>query len=65
MSETLLDPTCVLLWGAPEANNLLEQVGGWCVLWRVSEGEPPDGAIEPAKAWDRCRSWRLPDEAVV
>ena len=30
---------------------LVEDTGGYCVLWRISGGEPRDGALDPAPAW--------------
>jgi hypothetical protein len=41
----------VLLADAPIGEYLIEQVGDQRRLWRLSEGEPPDGALEPAEAW--------------
>jgi hypothetical protein len=36
---------------APVGEYLVEQHGELCILWRISEGEPDDGAISPAGAW--------------
>jgi hypothetical protein len=36
---------------APLGTYLLELRGRWRILWRVSDGAPPDGAEEPAEAW--------------
>jgi hypothetical protein len=52
MSEILPDdPACALLREAPMGDYLLELVDGWRLLWRLSEGEPPDGAFDAAEAW--------------
>ena len=40
-----------LLADAPFGDYLLEQADGWLILWRLSEGEPSDGAFEPAEQW--------------
>jgi hypothetical protein len=49
MSDLGLAP--VFLADAPIGEYLIEQVGNQRRLWRISEGEPPDGALEPAEAW--------------
>jgi hypothetical protein len=41
----------VLLEGVPCGDYLLECRDGWRILWRLTDGEPPDGALEPAEAW--------------
>jgi hypothetical protein len=52
MSEILPDdPACALLLGEPMGEYLLELRPGWRIVWRISEGEPPDGALEPAETW--------------
>jgi hypothetical protein len=48
---TMSDLASVLLVDAPLGEYLIEQVGNQRRLWRISEGEPPDGALEPADAW--------------
>jgi hypothetical protein len=35
----------------PLGEYLLTQEPGQQLLWRISEGEPPDGALEPAEGW--------------
>lgn len=40
-----------LLIDAPEGEYLAELREGVHVLWRISEGEPQDGAMDPALAW--------------
>jgi hypothetical protein len=40
-----------LLADAPLGDYLLEQRDHIRLLWRLTEGEPPDGALEPAEAW--------------
>jgi hypothetical protein len=40
-----------LLDGAPLGHYLLEERGGWRIVWRLGEGEPPDGALEPGSGW--------------
>jgi hypothetical protein len=41
----------VLLMDAPLGNYLVEKRGSVRLLWRLSEGEPADVALEPAEAW--------------
>jgi hypothetical protein len=48
-----------LLADAPLGDYLIEYRGQLRIVWRISEGEPPDGALEPADAW------RLDRAAVV
>ena len=36
---------------APTGEYVIERRGIWRILWRLSEGEPPDGALEPATGW--------------
>jgi hypothetical protein len=38
-------------FGAPLGQYLVERRGVWLLLWRLSDGEPPDGALEPAANW--------------
>jgi hypothetical protein len=40
-----------LLVDVPLGDYLLEQADGWLILWRLSEGEPSDDALEPAADW--------------
>ncbi len=40
-----------LLWGLPIGEYLLEQSGEILTLWQLSEGAPPEEAIEPAQTW--------------
>jgi hypothetical protein len=40
-----------LLATAPLGEYLLTRKSGQQLLWRISEGEPPDGALEPAESW--------------
>ena len=40
-----------LLEDAPSGQYLLEFTDGWLLLWRLSEGEPADEALEPATGW--------------
>jgi hypothetical protein len=52
MQELLSDdPAAELLEDAPLGQYLVERRGVWLLLWRQSEGEPPDGALEPAADW--------------
>jgi hypothetical protein len=51
MQEVPDDLGAELLEDAPLGDYLLEQSGIWRILWRLSEGEPPDGAFEPAESW--------------
>ena len=52
MQELLSDdPAGELLEDAPLGQYLVERRGVWLLLWRLSEGEPPDGALEPATDW--------------
>ena len=52
MQELLSDdPAGELLEDAPLGQYLVERRGVWLLLWRLSEGEPPDGALEPAADW--------------
>jgi hypothetical protein len=51
MLELLSDDLVERLEGVPMGQYLIEQRGLWFVLWRLSEGEPPDGALEPATDW--------------
>jgi hypothetical protein len=30
---------------------LVERRGCWLLLWRLTDGETPDGALEPAEDW--------------
>jgi hypothetical protein len=36
---------------APSDQYLLELVGGWRLLWRLTGDEPADEALEPAITW--------------
>jgi hypothetical protein len=40
-----------LLGVAPIGTYLLELRGHTLIVWRLSEGEPPDGALESAVGW--------------
>jgi hypothetical protein len=40
-----------LLKDAPLGQYLLEQRGFTLILWRISDGEPPDGSGEPTEGW--------------
>jgi hypothetical protein len=40
-----------LLAGAPLGEYLLEQTADQRILWRITAGAEPDGALEPAPAW--------------
>jgi hypothetical protein len=51
MQEPLWDEATELLENEPMGQYLLEQTGFRRVLWQLSEGEPPDGALEPAEHW--------------
>ena len=52
MQELLSDdPAGDLLENAPLGQYLVERRSIWLLLWRLSEGEPPDGALEPAADW--------------
>ena len=52
MQELLSDdPAGDLLENAPLGQYLVERRGVWLLLWRLSESEPPDGALEPAADW--------------
>jgi hypothetical protein len=51
MQELQPDDVFELLEDAPLGQYLAERRGIWLILWRLSEGEPPDGAIEPADDW--------------
>ena len=51
MQELSDDPAGDLLEDAPTGQYLVERRGIWLLLWRLSEGEPPDGALEPAADW--------------
>jgi hypothetical protein len=53
MLDSLLnDPAAeMLLENAPSGQYLLELVDGWRLLWRLTEGEPEDEALEPAAHW--------------
>jgi hypothetical protein len=44
-----LDPVHLLHDADPQGTYLLELIGAWRVLWRVTEGEPPAEAFEPAE----------------
>jgi hypothetical protein len=52
-----------LLADAPSGDYLLEQRGCVRLLWRITEGEPPDGALEPAPCWSLAPPARQPAEA--
>jgi hypothetical protein len=45
------DLAAELLDGAPLGQYLFERRGRWILVWRISEGEPPDGALEHAEDW--------------
>jgi hypothetical protein len=52
MQESLPDDLAAeLLDDVPIGQYLVEHRGLWRILWRISEGEPPDGALEPADDW--------------
>ena len=51
MLDLLPEDTAVLLADMSPGEYLLEQRGRWRILWRLTEGEPPDGALEPAADW--------------
>ena len=51
MQELSDDPAAELLEDAPLGQYLVERRGIWLLLWRLSDGEPPDGALEPAADW--------------
>jgi hypothetical protein len=51
MQESLPDDLLELLEDVPLGYYLVERNGLRLVLWRLSEGEPPDGALEPAEDW--------------
>jgi hypothetical protein len=53
------DPATELLEDVPLGEYFLEQRGRWQILWRLTDGEPPDGALEPAT------DWALADDAVL
>jgi hypothetical protein len=40
-----------LLADAPLGDYLFEHRGRVRFLWRITDGEPPDGALEPVEAW--------------
>jgi hypothetical protein len=50
-----LDNAAVLLVELPLGEYLLTRDSGRQLLWRISEGEPPDGALEPAESWTLAR----------
>jgi hypothetical protein len=45
------DDDPALLGDVPVGQYLLELVGERLILWRLSEGEPADGALDPAACW--------------
>jgi hypothetical protein len=51
MLESRLESRVKLLEGVPIGQYLVELSGNWLVLWRLTDGEPPDGALEPAEDW--------------
>jgi hypothetical protein len=51
MLESWLDDPAELLDEAPIGQYLVEWHGVWRILWRLSEGEPQDGALEPVEGW--------------
>jgi hypothetical protein len=51
MPEPRSDDLLELLEDAPLGQYLLERIGLRFILWRLSDGEPPDGALEPAEDW--------------
>jgi hypothetical protein len=51
MQESPPDDLLELLAAAPIGQYLVELSGHWQVLWRLTDGEPPDGAFEPAENW--------------
>jgi hypothetical protein len=51
MQEPLSDDPTELLDGVPLGQYLTERIGARLLLWRLTEGEPPDGALEPAVGW--------------
>jgi hypothetical protein len=51
MLASLGDDHGVMSRGAAPGQYLLEQKGGQRIVWRISEGEPPDDAFEPAGGW--------------
>jgi hypothetical protein len=50
--ELLPDDVSELLDDAPLGQHLVERRGIWLLLWRLSDGEPPDGALEPTTDWE-------------
>jgi hypothetical protein len=51
MLDLLPEDTAALLADVSPGEYLLEHRGRWLLLWRLTEGEPPDGALEPALDW--------------
>jgi hypothetical protein len=51
MQELPPDELLELLEDAPLGHYLVERRGPRRILWRLTEGEPPDGALEPADDW--------------
>jgi hypothetical protein len=51
MQEPLSDDLLALLENVPLGQYLVERRDQQLLLWRLSDGEPPDGALEPADAW--------------
>jgi hypothetical protein len=51
MQESLPDDFLELLEDVPIGQYLVERCGIQFVLWRLTDGEPPDGALEPADDW--------------
>jgi hypothetical protein len=51
MLEPLLDDLVELLEGVPIGEYLVQQDDTRRILWRLTDGEPPDGALEPAEDW--------------
>jgi hypothetical protein len=65
MVESPPDDLLVLLCNVPLGEYLVEQDDSrrMRVLWRLSPGEPPDGALDPAPAWALSTgAWREPDQ---
>jgi hypothetical protein len=51
MLESWLTDPVELLKDAPIGQYLVERRGIWFLLWRLTDGEPPDGSDEPAEGW--------------
>ena len=51
MLEPLPDDLVELLEGVPIGEYLVQQDDTRRILWRLTDGEPPDGALEPAEDW--------------